>query len=189
MLELTQQSLAFQQERSQLTDMLHAQHASMQQLVEETQTQEAALQGLSQHAQEADQQVRQITRNETKSKGKNSKQKKEKVFVDRHVWEASDKLWRPFSAFHHDADHNRIKLFQVTAPQTLLGTCHNTYLLCVFATLQHSTLIKSLRGRTQCLSQTQQCNFMTYVHLCVCSIAVGNVAACCPALQLCSIFW
>ena len=60
MLELTQQSLAFQQERSQLTDMLHAQHESMQQLVEETQTQEAALHGLSQHAQEADQQVRQI---------------------------------------------------------------------------------------------------------------------------------
>lgn len=59
MLELTQQSLAFQQERSQLTGMLHAQHESMQQLVEETQTQEAALQGLSQHAQEADQQVRQ----------------------------------------------------------------------------------------------------------------------------------
>lgn len=60
MLELTQQSLAFQQERSQLTDMLQAQHESMQQLVEETQTQEAALHGLSQHAQEADQQVRQI---------------------------------------------------------------------------------------------------------------------------------
>ena len=60
MLELTQQSLAFQQERSQLTDMLHAQHESMQQLVEETQTQEAALHDLSQHAQEADQQVRQI---------------------------------------------------------------------------------------------------------------------------------
>ena len=60
MLELTQQSLAFQQERSQLTDMLHAQHESMQQLVEETQTQEAALHGLSQHAQEADQQVRQL---------------------------------------------------------------------------------------------------------------------------------
>ena len=57
MLELTQQSLAFQQERSQLTDMLHAQHESMQQLVEETQTQEAALQALSQHAQDADQQV------------------------------------------------------------------------------------------------------------------------------------
>ena len=61
MLELTQQSLAFQQERSQLTDMLHAQHDSMQQLVEETQTQEAALHALSQHAQEADQQVRQIS--------------------------------------------------------------------------------------------------------------------------------
>lgn len=57
MLELTQQSLTFQQERSQLTDMLHAQHESMQQLVEETQTQEAALQALSQHAQDADQQV------------------------------------------------------------------------------------------------------------------------------------
>lgn len=61
MLELTQQSLAFQQERSQLTEMLHAQHESMQQLVEETQTQEAALQALSQHAQHADQQVRQGT--------------------------------------------------------------------------------------------------------------------------------
>lgn len=59
MLELTQQSLAFQQERSQLTEMLHAQHESMQQLIEETQTQEAALQALSQHAQDADQQVRQ----------------------------------------------------------------------------------------------------------------------------------
>lgn len=57
MLDLTQQSLAFQQERSQLTDMLQAQHVSMQQLIEETQTQEAALHGLSQHAQEADQQV------------------------------------------------------------------------------------------------------------------------------------
>ena len=76
MLELTQQSLAFQQERSQLTDMLHAQHASMQQLVEETQTQEAALQGLSQHAQEADQQVRLITitekgKKKTKERPKN----------------------------------------------------------------------------------------------------------------------
>ena len=59
MLDLTQQSLAFQQERSQLTDMLQAQHVSMQQLIEETQTQEAALHGLSQHAQEADQQVMQ----------------------------------------------------------------------------------------------------------------------------------
>ena len=57
MLELTQQSLAFQQERSQLTEMLQAQHVHMQQLVEENQTQEAALNGLSQHAQQADQKV------------------------------------------------------------------------------------------------------------------------------------
>lgn len=57
MLELTQQSLAFQQERSQLTEMLQAQHVHMQQLVEENQTQEAALNGLSRHAQQADQQV------------------------------------------------------------------------------------------------------------------------------------
>ena len=57
MLELTQQSLAFQQERSQLTEMLQAQHVHMQQLVEENQTQEAALDGLSRHAQQADQQV------------------------------------------------------------------------------------------------------------------------------------
>ncbi len=57
MLELTQQSLAFQQERSQLTEMLQAQHIHMQQLVEENQTQEAALNGLSRHAQQADQQV------------------------------------------------------------------------------------------------------------------------------------
>ena len=58
MLELTQQSLAFQQERSQLTEMLQAQHVHMQQLVEENQTQETALNGLSQHAQQADQQVK-----------------------------------------------------------------------------------------------------------------------------------
>ncbi len=57
MLELTQQSLAFQQERSQLTEMLQAQHVHMQQLVEENQTQETALNGLSQHAQQGDQQV------------------------------------------------------------------------------------------------------------------------------------
>ena len=57
MLELTHQSLAFQQERSQLTEMLQAQHVHMQQLVDDNQTQEAALNGLSQHAQEADQKV------------------------------------------------------------------------------------------------------------------------------------
>ena len=57
MLELTQQSLAFQQERSQLTEMLQAQHVHMQQLVETNQMQETALNGLSQHAQQADHQV------------------------------------------------------------------------------------------------------------------------------------
>lgn len=29
--------------------------------------------------------------------------RKEKVYAGRRVWEVSDRLWRPFSAAHHDA--------------------------------------------------------------------------------------
>ena len=58
MLQLTQQSLAFQQEKSQLTDMLQAQHMQLEYLSEKTKTQEAAIDGWTEHAQQADQQVR-----------------------------------------------------------------------------------------------------------------------------------
>ena len=57
MLQLTQQSLAFQQEKSQLTDMLQAQHMQLEYLSEKTKTQEAAIDGWTEHAQQADQQV------------------------------------------------------------------------------------------------------------------------------------
>lgn len=57
MLQLTQQSLAFQQEKTQLTEMLHAQHLQLEYLSEKTKTQEAAIEGWTEHAQQADQQV------------------------------------------------------------------------------------------------------------------------------------
>ena len=57
MLQLTQQSLTFQQEKAQLTDMLQAQHMQLEYLSEKTKTQEAAINGWTEHAQQADQQV------------------------------------------------------------------------------------------------------------------------------------
>lgn len=50
MLELTQKSLVFEQEKAELSAMVQAQH-------EQIQTQEAALHGLEEHAEQGDQQV------------------------------------------------------------------------------------------------------------------------------------